>query len=108
MDLKEAEILGDQINKHWCYRAKAIALKQSPGGWMPSEILNIGAGSVFFAPTVRGRWRETRPLMHFNRIFHASLFATLGKTSCLVTLSAIVKIQRQRQERYSAYFVLLW
>ena len=49
MDLKEAEVLGDQINEHWYYRAKAIALKQSLGGWMPSEILDVGAGSGFFS-----------------------------------------------------------
>lgn len=49
MDLKEAEILGDQIDQHWYYRAKAAALQKSLGGWTPSEILDIGAGSGFFS-----------------------------------------------------------
>lgn len=49
MDLKEAEILGDQIGEHWYYRAKANALKHSLRGWVPSEILDIGAGSGFFS-----------------------------------------------------------
>lgn len=49
MDLKEAEILGDHINHHWYYRAKAAALRKSLGGWIPSEILDIGAGSGFFS-----------------------------------------------------------
>ena len=49
MDLKEEEILGDQIFSHWYYRAKAAALFRDLRGQMPKEILDIGAGSGFFS-----------------------------------------------------------
>jgi SAM-dependent methyltransferase len=49
VDLKEEEILGDQINSHWYYRAKAAALLRDLRGQMPTEILDIGAGSGFFS-----------------------------------------------------------
>jgi SAM-dependent methyltransferase len=49
MDLKEEEILGDQIGSHWYYRAKAAALIQDLRGLAPKEILDIGAGSGFFS-----------------------------------------------------------
>ena len=49
MDLKEEEILGDQIGSHWYYRAKAAALIQDLRGLEPKEILDIGAGSGFFS-----------------------------------------------------------
>jgi SAM-dependent methyltransferase len=49
MDLKEEEILGDQVNSHWYYRAKAQALLQNMRGQAPKEILDIGAGSGFFS-----------------------------------------------------------
>lgn len=49
MDLKEEEILGDQIQSHWYYRAKAAALHRDLRGQSPKEILDIGAGSGFFS-----------------------------------------------------------
>jgi len=49
MDLKEEEILGDQVNSHWYYRAKAAALLQDLRGRMPREVLDVGAGSGFFS-----------------------------------------------------------
>ena len=49
MDIKEEEILGDQIRSHWYYKAKAAALLRDLGGWAPMEILDVGAGSGFFS-----------------------------------------------------------
>jgi SAM-dependent methyltransferase len=49
MDLKEEEILGDQVNSHWYYRAKAAALLQNMRGQTPREVLDVGAGSGFFS-----------------------------------------------------------
>ncbi|HEX3754862.1 MAG TPA: class I SAM-dependent methyltransferase [Rhizomicrobium sp.] len=49
MDLKEEEILGDQVGSHWYYRAKAGALHRDLRHRMPREILDIGAGSGFFS-----------------------------------------------------------
>lgn len=49
MDLKEEEILGDQVRSHWYYRAKAAALLRDLGGRTPVEILDVGAGSGFFS-----------------------------------------------------------
>ena len=49
MDLKEEEILGDQIGSHWYYRAKRAALLRNLRGLAPKEILDIGAGSGFFS-----------------------------------------------------------
>lgn len=48
MDLKESDILGDDIGDHWYYRAKAAALRRSIATIGPMEILDIGAGSGFF------------------------------------------------------------
>jgi trans-aconitate methyltransferase len=49
MDLKEENILGDQVASHWYYKAKKAALLRELGGWSPREILDIGAGSGFFS-----------------------------------------------------------
>jgi SAM-dependent methyltransferase len=49
VDLKEEEILGDQVASHWYYRAKAAALLGDLRGHEPKEILDIGAGSGFFS-----------------------------------------------------------
>ncbi|HWA31804.1 MAG TPA: class I SAM-dependent methyltransferase [Rhizomicrobium sp.] len=49
MDLKEEEILGGQIGRHWYYRAKAAALIRDLGNAGPREILDIGAGSGYFS-----------------------------------------------------------
>ena len=49
MDLKEEEILGDQIRTHWYYRAKAAAVVRELRDIRPTEILDIGAGSGYFS-----------------------------------------------------------
>jgi len=49
VDLKEEEILGNQIGSHWYYRAKRAALRRNLKGQAPKEILDIGAGSGFFS-----------------------------------------------------------
>ena len=49
MDLKEEEILGDQVDRHWYYKAKAAALINDLRGREPTSILDIGAGSGFFS-----------------------------------------------------------
>jgi SAM-dependent methyltransferase len=49
MDLKEEEILGDQVHSHWYYRAKVAALLRDLPRVPPREILDIGAGSGFFS-----------------------------------------------------------
>ena len=49
MDLKETEILGDQVHSHWYYRAKAAAMARMLNGTAPGELLDVGAGSGYFA-----------------------------------------------------------
>lgn len=49
MDLKETNILGSDIEKHWYYRSKAKAMEHLLCGVAPSIILDVGAGSGFFA-----------------------------------------------------------
>ncbi|SKA39212.1 Methyltransferase domain-containing protein [Enhydrobacter aerosaccus] len=49
MDLKEEDILGDDIARHWYYRSKAAALRQVVKGLKPRRILDVGAGSGFFS-----------------------------------------------------------
>lgn len=49
MDLKETDILGDDIAKHWYYKNKAKALKKMVGDKTINTILDIGAGSGFFS-----------------------------------------------------------
>ena len=49
MDLKEEDILGDDIGRHWYYRAKAAALRRIVGGLRPQRLLDVGAGSGFFS-----------------------------------------------------------
>jgi SAM-dependent methyltransferase len=49
MDLKEEDILGADIGRHWYYRAKAAALRRAVGGLAPRQILDVGAGSGFFS-----------------------------------------------------------
>jgi len=49
MDLKEEEILGDQVDAHWYYKAKAAALLRDLSGYTPTSVLDIGAGSGFFS-----------------------------------------------------------
>ncbi len=49
MDLKEEDILGADIGRHWYYRSKAAALRRAVGGLKPAHILDVGAGSGFFS-----------------------------------------------------------
>jgi len=49
MDLKEQEILGDQVNTHWYYRAKSAAMMRFLQGGPITSILDVGAGSGFFS-----------------------------------------------------------
>jgi SAM-dependent methyltransferase len=49
VDLKEMEILGDQVDTHWYYRAKSAALLRGLRSRPPREVLDIGAGSGFFS-----------------------------------------------------------
>jgi len=39
MDLKEEEILGDQVEAHWYYKAKAAALLRDLSGFTPTSVL---------------------------------------------------------------------
>ena len=49
MDLKEEDILGADIGRHWYYRSKAAALRRAVGDLKPRHILDVGAGSGFFS-----------------------------------------------------------
>ncbi|MBM3646393.1 MAG: class I SAM-dependent methyltransferase [Alphaproteobacteria bacterium] len=49
MDLKEEDILGADIGRHWYYRAKAAALRRLVDALQPRHILDVGAGSGFFS-----------------------------------------------------------
>lgn len=49
MDLKEEDILGADIGRHWYYRSKAAALGRMVGGIGAHGILDVGAGSGFFS-----------------------------------------------------------
>ena len=49
MDLKEEDILGADIGRHWYYRSKAAALRRAVGGLAPRHQLDVGAGSGFFS-----------------------------------------------------------
>ena len=49
MDLKEEDILGTDIGRHWYYRSKASALRRAVSDLKPRHILDVGAGSGFFS-----------------------------------------------------------
>ena len=49
MDLKEEDILGDDIGRHWYYQSKAAALRRMVGPLAPQRLLDVGAGSGFFS-----------------------------------------------------------
>lgn len=49
MDLKEADILGADIEHHWYYSSKAKAMTRLLEGTVPARILDVGAGSGFFS-----------------------------------------------------------
>jgi hypothetical protein len=49
MDLKEEDILGADIGRHWYYRSKAAALSRAVRDVRFHHILDVGAGSGFFS-----------------------------------------------------------
>lgn len=49
MDLKEEDILGADIGRHWYYRSKAAAMRRAVGSLAPKRLLDVGAGSGFFS-----------------------------------------------------------
>ena len=49
MDLKEEDILGADIAKHWYYRSKAAALRRAVAAIEPTRLLDVGAGSGYFS-----------------------------------------------------------
>lgn len=49
MDLKEEQILGSEIDRHWYYRSKARALKRLLPKAFNRRIVDIGAGSGYFS-----------------------------------------------------------
>jgi SAM-dependent methyltransferase len=49
MDLKETQILGENISEHWYYRSKAKAMASLLGKQSVLNILDVGAGSGFFS-----------------------------------------------------------
>ena len=49
MDLKEVDILGAEIGRHWYYSSKAQAMMHLLGDEAPATILDVGAGSGFFS-----------------------------------------------------------
>ncbi len=59
MDLKELEILGEQVESHWYYQAKAAALLRLIGDLSPRQVLDVGAGSGFFSRQVLARTGAT-------------------------------------------------
>lgn len=49
MDLKELEILGDDISTHWYYKSKALAIQKLLRQQKIHRVLDVGAGSGFFS-----------------------------------------------------------
>ena len=55
MDLKEEDILGDSVEKHWYYRSKSAALYRLVKSLKMRCIMDIGAGSGFFSKELLSR-----------------------------------------------------
>jgi len=55
MDLKETDILGTDIKRHWYYVSKARAMAHLLGEIVPTGILDVGAGSGFFSRCLLAR-----------------------------------------------------
>jgi phospholipid N-methyltransferase len=49
MDLKESNLISDDIDSHWYYAAKAKALVSYIGDASHFSVLDIGSGSGFFS-----------------------------------------------------------
>ena len=56
MDLKEEDILGESVSRHWYYTSKLGAVRRLLRGLDARAILDVGAGSGFFG---RSLLRET-------------------------------------------------
>jgi hypothetical protein len=48
MDLKETDILGEDIAEHRYYRSKAKAMMRLLGAFKPSKVLDVGSVAGFF------------------------------------------------------------
>jgi 2-polyprenyl-3-methyl-5-hydroxy-6-metoxy-1,4-benzoquinol methylase len=59
MDLKEEDILGSDIGRHWYYRSKAAALRRMVAGLRPQRLLDVGAGSGFFSRHLLGNGAQS-------------------------------------------------
>ena len=59
MDLKEEDILGSEIGRHWYYRSKAAALRRIVGHLRPQRLLDVGAGSGFFSRHLLGHGAQS-------------------------------------------------
>ncbi len=55
MDLKEGSLLGDSVASHWYYKAKVAALLTLIGRERADNVLDIGAGTGFFARQLLSR-----------------------------------------------------
>ncbi|MGD9883600.1 MAG: class I SAM-dependent methyltransferase [Reyranella sp.] len=62
MDLKEEDILGADIGRHWYYRAKSAALRRAVASLRPRHVLDVGAGSGFFSRHLLERTDATAAL----------------------------------------------
>lgn len=49
MDVKEEDILGNQVGSHWYYRSKGKALLDMLHGVPADPVVDVGAGSGFFS-----------------------------------------------------------
>lgn len=52
MDLKETDLLGADVSRHWYYQSKARAMRHMLQGTFPQRVLDVGAGSGFFTQTL--------------------------------------------------------
>jgi SAM-dependent methyltransferase len=91
MDLKEQEALGESASRHWYYRAKSAAMLRLLAGTAFDEVLDVGAGSGFFAryllantacrsatcvdPNYPREWRETECGKPIAFVHHVDNFA---------------------------------
>ncbi len=55
MDLKEAALLGGDVARHWYYRAKLAALLDALADLPPGPVMDLGAGTGFFARSLLQR-----------------------------------------------------
>jgi 2-polyprenyl-3-methyl-5-hydroxy-6-metoxy-1,4-benzoquinol methylase len=49
MDLKEYEVIGSELERHWYYIAKGRAMRAMLGRVRVGEVLDVGAGSGVFS-----------------------------------------------------------